>query len=328
MNKDEIQLTKALIKLKAIKKIIDILQDLNLLENDENMKDYNIILDYYKFDEDDFTTFNVKVNAKSLGKYNLICDKSLLNFNFKLKDENSGFALFKIIREYFVMKNDLKFPSFQKNYNSQYNGLKYLKHEVETNHHVSLTSMIHTKKDEEKLTKFNKDIFNKYKTYIRKIHTVDFDKDEIQTLKAEKKKEIAFAVIDMLKELSNSNDNDKSYEIFMNYESFNECYIFKIQILKNNKSLPLNINFKLKDKSKGIQMLNDIVKYYIENTDIMFDGYSNKDNHNENINYSIIGQNRVNLSYIIPSIYSKESIIYFKNLIKAKNETKILEKAK
>ncbi len=326
MNKDEIQISKALIKLRSIKRIIDVLQDLNLTENDKDMKDYNIILDYNKDEDEDFTTFNVKINSKGLDRHNMLVDKPLYNFNFKLKDENTGFALFKSIREYFVMKNDLKCPGFQTNPYYNVNKLNFTMHQIETNHHVKLTSMIHTKKDEEKLQKFNNKIFQKYGKYIRKVHTVDYNKDETQILKAQKKKEIVFVVIDMLNELNNTNTSYKPYEIFMDYESVKDFYKFKIQILKDNKSMPLDINFKLNDEKMGIDVFNEIVKYYIENTNIEVPIYG--DNNGPKTNYGIIGKNGVNITCRIPSEYYNESITTLENSIKAKNDIKKLEKAK
>lgn len=326
MNKDEIQLSKALIKLRAIKRLIDILQDLNLTENDIDMKDYNIILDYNKDIDEDFTTFKVKVNYRGLDKRNILVDKLLYNFNFKLKDENTGFALFKAIREYFVMKNDLKCPGFQKNPYYNINKLNYIMHQIETNHHVKLTSMIHSKKDEEKLQKFNNKIYQKYGKYIRKVHTVDYSKDETQILKAQKKKEIVFVVIDMLNELNNTNTSHKQYEIFMDYEKFNDFYKFKIQILKDNKSMPLDISFKLNNLKLGIDLFNEIIRYYIENTNIEFPIYGTCDD--SKINYGIIGKNGVNITYRIPSESYSESTIVFQSMIEAKRNAKKLEKAK
>lgn len=326
MNKDEIQLSKALIKLKSIKRLIDILQDLNLTENDKDMKDYNIILDYKKDEDQNFTTFKVKIDSKGLDKHNIMVNKSLYNFNFKLKDENTGFALFKVIREYFVMKNDLKCPNFQTNPYYNINKLNFITHEIETNHHVKLTSMIHSKKDEEKLIKFNNRIYQKYDKYIRRVHTVDYDKDEIQILKAEKKKEIVFVVIDMLNELNNTNTCNKQYEIFMDYERVKDCYKFKIQILKDNKSMPLDISFKLNDLKVGTEIFNEIVKYYIDNTNIECPVYGNDSG--PKVNYGFYSKNRVNLTYRIPSEYFRESVTSFENLITIKEKAKKLKNAK
>ena len=116
MNKDEIQATKALTKMNCIKKIIEILQTLNLLEDSLDMKQYNIVLDYIKNnnqlnDNDDFTTFKTTIYSnKSKASRNK--ETKIFDFNFKLKDEATGFAIFKNIREYFLEKNDLQYSSF------------------------------------------------------------------------------------------------------------------------------------------------------------------------------------------------------------------------
>ncbi|MBE6153161.1 MAG: hypothetical protein E7166_02885 [Firmicutes bacterium] len=327
MNKDDIQQSKALIKLKNIKRTINLLQELNLSENENNMKEYNIVLDYNKDVNDEFTTFIVKVIAEGYNNNSMRIDKTLYDFNFKLMDEDTGFAIFKEIREYFVKKNNLQYPSFVRDegYNKK-RDTKYTSYQIKTNHHVTLVSMIHSKKDEEKLEKLNDRIFEKYGTYIRKIHIVNSQKDEIQIFKAEKKRELAFITIDMLNELNEISDNfKKTYDIIIDHEKLNDSYKFKIKISKNNKTIPLNINFKLKDKRSGIELLNDIVKYYLQNYDIILNNYeiSKSDN---TLDYVIIGTNNVNINYKIPMEFGEEAISQFKNTINNRKDIKTLKK--
>jgi len=278
------------------------------------MKEYSIILDYEKNNKYDFTSFIVKVNAEYINNKHMRLDKTLFNFNFKLKDENTGFAIFKEIREYFVKKNDLQYPSFQIDESG-----KYVNYQIKTNHHVTLCSMIHSKNDINKLEKLNNRIFEKYKAYIRKIHTVNSLKDEIQISKAEKKRELALVVIDMLNELTEVSDiNDKSYQILIDNAEIKDFYEFRIQLLKNNKSIPLNIAFKLRNKRIGVEILNEIVNYYAKNYNIMFDSYDYKTLNNSNIDYVIIGNNNISINYRIPKEYFDESITKFNNTIQSK----------
>lgn len=329
MNKDEIQQTKALIKLKGIKRIINILQDLNLLENDEDMKDYEIVLDYKKDKKQDFTTFIINVNTSGLNEDSMRVNRTLFDFNFKLKDEDSGFLIFKNIREYFVKQNDLQYPSFQRNelYNLVGNNeLEFSSYRIRTNHHVNLISMIHSKEDQEKLQKLNSKIFEKYRTYIRKVHNVDYDKDMTQLQKALKKSELVIAVIDMLDELkSTSSINGKLYNILLDCEPYNDFYVFKIQILKNDSSVPLNIKFKLNDKKTGIEIFNRIVKYYIENIDII-DSSDHKSNGIMKTDYRLVGKKGLNINYRIPNEYFDECFNIFNNTINEKLNSKKLEK--
>ena len=170
MNKDELQQNKALIKLKCIKNVIDILHILNMIDNDVDSKQYNIYLDYLK--ESDFTTFKVEIQSEGYNKNN-----PLFKFNFKLKDESTGFAIFKLIREYFVKKNDLQYSGFS--YDIKDGNLNYASHQIITNHRVNLYSIIHSKKDLKKLQKLNKKIYEQYESFFRNNHPSTFNKDKI-----------------------------------------------------------------------------------------------------------------------------------------------------
>lgn len=269
MNKDEIQSTKALTKMNCIKKVIEILQNLNLLENSADMKQYNIVLDYIKNDNsmddnENFTTFKVTVYSSRLyvGQSK---ETKMFDFNFKLKDEDTGFAIFKNIREYFLEKNDLQYSCFQSSHN--FDNLKYTEHTIYTNHNVHLTSMIHSKKDEMKLEKFQEKICKKYGRFVKTINTSNLSKDEIQILKAKQKSNITFAIIDTLNKLEECDiSRSHVYDIVLDYKEYkNEDFIvFKIKLLKNRANEIFNMNFKLKDKNIGIDLFDKISRYFVE----------------------------------------------------------------
>lgn len=332
MNKDEIQETKALIKLKCIKKIIDILFEINKSENERDIKQYDIVLDYHKDNLKDFTVFKVKVISEGINDKNMRFDNVLFDFNFKLKDEMTGFAILKNIREYFVKKSEFKYSLFQVNeiYNgkSNNNELKYFNHQIKTNRHIDLCSMIHSKKDEQKLEKLSHRIHENSKPFILEPNKVDSNKDEIQLIKANMKKELAFTVINMLNELAMAdNEQASAYEMLLDYRKNSYYCEFSIKILKNNKTIPFNINFKLKDKKQGINILNEIVNYYIENYAIVFDAFNSGITTYGKRDYIIISQNNINLNYRIPEEYFDESLNIFKESLNKKKNVKKLTKA-
>lgn len=318
MNKDELQESKALIKLKCIKNIIDILHNLNMIDNDVDAKQYNIYLDYIK--ESDFTTFKVEIKSEGYYKNN-----PLFKFNFKLKDESTGFAIFKLIREYFVKKNDLQYSGFQ--YDRKDDKLCYSSQQVITNHRVNLYSKIHSEKDLKKLDKFNEKIYEQYETFFKNTHTNTFNKDKIQQLKAEEKGNIVISVINMLQELLNLESyKEQHYDIIMDYTKIDNYYRFDVKILKNDQQKPFSINFKLKDKEKGLSIFDKIMESYIDNTLVMYDGYKNSLSSNKT-NYMIKSKNKINIIYKMSTFDAETIIPNIKNKIEQNVNAKTLKKS-
>lgn len=318
MNKDELQESKALIKLKCIKNIIDILHNLNMIDNDVDAKQYNIYLDYIK--ESDFTTFKVEIQSEGYNKNN-----PLFKFNFKLKDESTGFAIFKLIREYFVKKNDLQYSGFQ--YDRKDETLSYSSQQVITNHRVNLYSKIHSDKDLKKLEKFNQKIYEQYETFFRNTRTNTFNKDKIQQLKAEEKGNIVISVISMLNELLNIDSyKEQYYDITMDYIKIDNYYRFDVKILKNNQQKPFSINFKLKDKEKGLEIFDKIIESYIDNTLVVYDGYNQSVSPNK-INYIIKSKNKINIIYKMSTFDSETIIPKIKKEIEQNENVKTLKKS-
>ncbi len=317
MNKDEIQATKALTKMNCIKKIIEILQTLNLLEDSLDMKQYNIVLDYIKNnnqlnDNDDFTTFKTTIYSnKSKASRNK--ETKIFDFNFKLKDEATGFAIFKNIREYFLEKNDLQYSSFltlKNSYDLKKSDpleVKYKWHRIFTNHNVSLTSMIYTKKDEMKLEDFQDKILKKYDKFVKTINTSNLSKDELQVLKANQKAKIVMTIIDTIYELEECDvPRLHTYDIVLDYKEIkngkNNFTIFKIKLLKNRTNEIFNINFKLKNKEIGFDLFDKISKYFVKinkNSIKYFADNSHNETNIENIMH-IINAYNINLICRMP----------------------------
>ena len=303
MNKDEIQSIKAFSKMNCIKRIIDVLQELNLLENNDDMKKYNIVLDYVKNKNEDFTTFKTTIYSNRIDSVDKK-ETKMFDFNFKLKDETTGFAILKSIREYFLSKNDLQYSGFRKNDESTSN-LEFETHEVITNHNVNLISKIHSKKDILKLEEYNNKIINTYEMFVKTINTTGLSRDEIQVLKAYKKAEIVMAVIDMLHDLESSDiHRTHIYDISMDYkqqkEDNDDFTVFDIKLLKDSANLIFNLNFKLKDEKIGIELFNKISKHFVDKNknsiNYFGDSTYNKDTH-------IINAYGTNLKYKIPQEY-------------------------
>ena len=299
MNKDELQLCKATIKMKYIKKIIDLLQELNLIEEDSDLKTYNIVLDYYRNSDENFTTFKISIEYTSLQNKGRLFD-----FNFKLKDEKTGFKIFNNIRKHFLENDDLEFSAFKYKPHSK-NGLKFSNHHIITNHHVNLYSIIHDKNDEDELLKFQYLIDKKYNYYKKRINYSNLSKDEIQITKALKKKELVYTIIDMLHDLSDLNTNNKShyYRLELEYSDIvNDCYRFDIKVYKDEVNTPFNINFKLNNLEKGAEILNDIGSYFINVNNCTLDYYHNPDRFRTS--YECVGINEnvmTKLTYNVPT---------------------------
>ena len=303
MNKDEIQEIKALSKMNCIKKIIDILQELNLLENNEDMKQYNIVLDYDESEKDGFTTFKTTIYSKRLNT-NEKKETKLFDFNFKLKDQNTGFGILKSIREYFLSKNDLQYSGFRKNNNS-YSNLKFETLEVITNNNVILISKIHSNKVILKLEEYKDKIINTYEMFVKSINTTGLTKDEIQILKACKKSELVMVVIDMLHELEECDIYRMHvYDILMDYKKQNidneEFSEFDIKVLKDQTSPIFNLNFKLKNEEMGIELYNKIAEYFVNVNKNSINYIGDNSNYND---YHIINAYGTNLKYQVPQKY-------------------------
>lgn len=318
MNKDEIQIEKATTKMKYIKRLMDLLQELNLLENECEMKHYDIILDYNKFAKNDFTTFIISIKYDILDHYGMPKKATLFNFNFKLHDEATGFAILKSLRHHFLDNNDLQYAAFKIN-DDKLSNINYSEHQIITNHHINLYSKIHDKKDEEKLVKFQNIIDTRYSAYKKIINTTNLTKDEIQLLKAKKKEEIAYLMIDMLHDLSNFKGKRHSYRLELEYNKkdiMTNYSKFDIKIFKDEASLPFNMSFKLCDTNKGIEILNNISKYFINTNNCDLDYYNNGFNSKvsyECVKYSENGLTK--LTYNIPNEDFKNIIFDLSNVV-------------
>ncbi len=306
MDKDELQLCKATIKMKYIKKIMDQLQELNLIEEDSDLKSYDIILDYYRNSDENFTTFKVSIEYTSLQNKG-----KLFNFNFKLKDEKTGFRIFNSIRNHFLENDDLEFAAFKyKRYSK--NGLKFSNHHIITNHHVNLYSIIHDKKDEEELLKFQSLIDKKYNYYKKRINYSNLSKDEIQITKALKKKELVYTIIDMLHDL-NLQNKSHYYRLELEYSNkIDDYYKFDIKVYKDEANTPFSISFKLNNLEKGTDILNEIGLYFINVNNCTLDYYHNPDRFRTS--YECVGINEnvmTKLTYNIPSqdFYKIKSVL-------------------
>ncbi len=264
MNKDEVQQQKATIKMKFVKEAMDVLQQINLLEDEKNMKHYDIILDYEKPEGELQTIFKVDITCDRKDFYGNLKKSKLFSINFKLYDENTGFAIFKSLRNHFLANNDLQYSAFQSEYNNQNN---FSKHIVVTNHHVNLLSIIHSQKDTDKLQIFNNKINDCYDYFTRYVHLNSYTKDEKQEKKAILKTLLIKKIIKMFEDLNQLNYIKHNYDVVMNYEKAmdGDFYIFETKILKDRTSLPFNLGFKLKNEELGIELFNQILSEYKNN---------------------------------------------------------------
>lgn len=290
MNKDEIQQEKALIKMDIIKQMMDILQKINLLEDDQDMKQYNIELDYEKGQDCPQTIFKITVSYKSKNFYEQVVTNNLFDINFKLYDESLGFNILQSLRQQFVDNNDLQYSGFDIDTYKN----KVIAHKIVTNHHVDLHSKIHEDMDLNKLEKFNQKINENYECFTRYAHLSTLDKDQKQTMKAELKAELISKIIAMLSALNSISVRKHSYEIVTSISKAIEqdCYIFDTRVMKDRNSLPFNLGFKLYDKDFGLILISSILKEFKENNNCL-ECYSTYDN--ESL-YTLRNDNFINLS--------------------------------
>jgi len=308
---------KASEKTNCLFKLIDALQNLNIFENIEDLRQYDIILDYND-NAEGFTTFIIKINSKKSNVNN-----TMFNINFKLKDKNVGKEIFENIRNYFLHKNDLQYSCFGEidDYTSKTSKHGY---KVITNHGVNLCSVIKDEEDKETLMKFDNLIREKYNEFNNNNNMTGLTKDQIQTLKSNEKNNIIYAIMNLLITLNDINENKDMYYIdFENKKKKDENFTtFSAKINKNDKSEIFNINFKLESELLGYYLFNKTITTFVVNNQDKFQ-YLGIDRNNDK---QIISMDGIKTSLNLPEKYTNELYDYFDRT--SNNDVKIKSKIK
>lgn len=309
MGQNEKQLTKAIMKINLINNLITSYEKINELEERDKMKPYTVILDYK--DEGSFTKFIVNFQK---GKYNV---QDIFDMHFSLNDQNKGLELFQKLREKFVKRDSIQYSGFSTEYG------KTTDHFIRKNNSVELKTSIHTSKDLETLKNYNNIINNSKVFGYKGFNTGNKTKDELQLIKAKAKANIVCDIINTLSDLNNLEENYnnmKSYNLEINYDLFNDTndekyYKYNIQLIKNglykNKKL-LNLNFSLKNHNIGLRIIQEILRNFSQNNDILLSSFDS------NGNSVIQNKSRIKIITNIKTDYDKEKIGSIHEEIKSK----------
>lgn len=313
MGQNEKQLIKATTKINLINNLIVSYEKINELEEYNKMKPYTIILDYKNID--DFTKFIINVQK---GKNNI---ENIFNINFSLNNKETGLNLFQKLREKFIERDCVQYTGFSSKYG------KITNHFIRKNNCIELQSNINSSKDYEGLNEYNKKINNSKIFGYKCVNTFNKTKDELQLIKAKAKINIVCDFINTLSQLNNLEEEynkKKHYILKINYDLFkdennNKYYKYHIHLNKlglHKNNTILNIKFSLNNHNIGLRIIQELLRNFYQNTDIVIASF---DEHRNSI---IQNNSKIKIITNTKSLLDKEKINSIHNEINY-NQTKI-----
>ncbi len=310
--KDKVQREKADLKLKAIYEIIEGLINYNNIVNYDNIKPYNIDINYY-YDND-----------KKCYKYTFTIlrgiNEKVCEFNLSYRNQINK-SLIKFI-DALSKKNELLYTSF--------NNINHKTFNLNFKNNITVKFNINNELDDTLFNEIN-DKINSSKNNSKQLNEDNYNStlkttDEIQEEKALK---IINIFRKMFKNIYNYNnledyENTKHFNFKMenNYDSFDKCYKYKLSIIRgsNNPKPILKLRFSIKNNNKIYNKLYNLIMNYLMKNEMQYN-YFSKDYSVET--FGIHLDNNIELSFIYNNEKDKKFYTNFKteNIKNTNNKT-------